>query len=495
MSDDLRQPLLGHVVTFIGRHLGLHFPASREGDLIRGLRASAAEFGFGNLIECVRWLLATPLNHEQIEVLAGNLTVGETYFYRDPRFFELLERQLLPALRELRASERRLRIWSAACCTGEEPYSLAMAVRQAMPDPTGWQISILGTDINPRFLQKAARGLYGAWSFRDGSAGLQDRWFTPAAGGRWQIAPELRGSVTFAPLNLVEDVYPSLLTNTNALDLIVCRNVLIYFSAEQAIRVVKQLALCLSEGGWLVLGPNDIPLTLPPELVREPRNGLTLFRRAPRSASSPVPGITPVAASPMRPTGRRAQPVPMLRRPRGTHGSKPPVRPAKIPAPSPTLAESLYEEGRYAETAAALTQARDAGSPAKETHLLVRALANQGRLEEALVACDRLIVADKMNALSHYLRASLLREQGKAEDAAAALQRATYLEPDFVLAHFALGNGARERARLAEASRHFDNALELLSRLPSDAPVPEADGLTAARLSEIIGSLRQVSTS
>ena len=118
-----------------------------------------------------------------------------------------------------------------------------------------------------------------------------------------------------------------------------------------------------------------------------------------------------------------------------------------------------------------------------------RALANQGKLAEALTWCDRWIAAEKLNAAGHYLRAVVLLEQGNPEQARRSLQRAIYLHPDFVLAHFSLGNLARRSGRNGEADKHFANALHLLARLQPDTPLPESDGLTAARLTETITAL------
>ena len=124
-----------------------------------------------------------------------------------------------------------------------------------------------------------------------------------------------------------------------------------------------------------------------------------------------------------------------------------------------------------------------------EFSTLARALANQGKLAQALTWCDRWIAAEKLNAAGHYLRAVVLLEQGDPEQARRSLQRAIYLHPDFVLAHFALGNLARRGGRNGEADKHFANALHLLARLQPDTPLPESDGLTAARLTETITAL------
>jgi chemotaxis protein methyltransferase CheR len=124
-----------------------------------------------------------------------------------------------------------------------------------------------------------------------------------------------------------------------------------------------------------------------------------------------------------------------------------------------------------------------------EYSTLARALANQGKLVEALTWCDRWVAAEKLNAAGHYLRAVVLLEQGDPEQARRSLQKAIYLDPKFVLAHFTLGNLAHRVGRNMESDKHFANALHLLARLQPDTSLPESDGLTAERLSETIMAL------
>ena len=161
-------------------------------------------------------------------------------------------------------------------------------------------------------------------------------------------------------------------------------------------------------------------------------------------------------------------------------------------APGSTLmfAESLYGQGRYAEVVDTLLAPLAEHAPGPVAcSLLARALANQGRLADALAWCDRWIVADKQDPAGHYLRAVVLLEQGEPEQARSSLQRATYLEPEFVLAHFALGNLARRCGKAGEADKHFANTLHLLQRYHPDDPLRESDGLTAGRLAQTLASL------
>lgn len=127
--------LLSRLSDFLGAQMGLHFPAERWRDLGRGLSAAAREFGFTDTDACIQWLLASPLTRHRIEVLASYLTVGETYFFRDKKTFDLLEGQILPELiRSRRGTNHLLRIWSAGCATGEEPYSIAILLHKLIPD-------------------------------------------------------------------------------------------------------------------------------------------------------------------------------------------------------------------------------------------------------------------------------------------------------------------------------------------------------------------------
>ena len=128
---------------------------------------------------------------------------------------------------------------------------MAIAVRRGLRDLGDWNVTILATDINPKFLRKAAAGVFGEWSFRDAPAWLKDQYFQRLESNRYAILPEIRQMVQFEHLNLAEDTYPSLLTDTNAMDVIFCRNVLMYFVPAQAQRVLAQMSCCLVDGGWL----------------------------------------------------------------------------------------------------------------------------------------------------------------------------------------------------------------------------------------------------
>jgi chemotaxis protein methyltransferase CheR len=292
MTETLPATLLSSLSDFLATQMGLHFPSNRWVDLERGILAAAKEFGFNEPEACVEWLLSSPLTKRQIETLASRLTVGETYFFREKQSFRALEGHVLPELIRSRATDRRLRIWSAGCATGEEPFSLAILLARMIPDLASWNISILGTDINPRTLQKASVGAYTMWSFRDCPTAIRENYFKRIDEGHLVIRPEIRKMVTFSYLNLVEDIYPSLLNETNSLDMIFCRNVLMYFALEQAKRVIQRFHRCLLDGSWLVVSATETSHVLFSQFSAVNFPGAILYKKV--LQSPPVLNLPPL---------------------------------------------------------------------------------------------------------------------------------------------------------------------------------------------------------
>ncbi|MBE0595674.1 MAG: chemotaxis protein CheR, partial [Desulfuromonadales bacterium] len=193
---------LERLAALVRRHLGLDFPRQRWPDLVRGIEATCADLGDAGVATCAEKLLTPPLERSRLQALGRNLTVGETYFFREPQAFHLLQRQFLPELLASRRQEKSLRFWSAACASGEEAYSLAIAVRSQLPNLAQWKVTILATDINTAALRKAEQGEYGRWSFRAADPSFREEWFTPTETGMWRVRPEIRAMVTFAFHNL-----------------------------------------------------------------------------------------------------------------------------------------------------------------------------------------------------------------------------------------------------------------------------------------------------
>jgi chemotaxis protein methyltransferase CheR len=471
---------LSALSSFISSHMGLHFPLERWGDLARGLCSAAREFGIEDTETCIQWLMSSPLSERQIETLASYLTVGETYFFRDKPGLEAFEQRILPELIESRRmNSRHLKIWSAGCATGEEAYTLAILLNTVIQDPGGWNIDIIGTDINSVFLQTASQGDYGKWSFRGVPDRVKKRYFTAESGGKLKIDQHIKEMVSFQYLNLAEDSFPAFMNNIHGMDVIFCRNVLLYFNEEQALRVINGLYRSLADGGWLVVAPCDLLHLKSLEIFPVDSENPALFRKG--FPSQPVCPLPATSTTPLKPETRRSP--------------RPETQNPKEPTAGGEHGEALvqYQAGQYDAAADTLMEALSVGSDTEPAErktkmmiLLARVRANQGNFTEALVWCERMIAADQLNPAGYYLRSCILLEEGRTEEAAGAIRQALFLEPDFILGHFVLGNVAVARRDQRKAEQCFRHALHLLHLCPEDQVISESEGVTAGRLTKII---------
>jgi chemotaxis protein methyltransferase CheR len=243
-------PGMARVAELVRERTGLVFPGARVAEVESTVRRVMSRHHIAGMDQL------TDILDDDAEVrdeLVAALTIGETYFRRDTAQFELLRHRVLPELLASAGAGRPLRIWSAGCASGEEPYSIAMIL-----DELGAldRASITGTDISRPRLADAQRGVYSKWSLRGVAGDVRRRYF--AERGRYfELAARIRKPVDFRYLNLAEDRFPSLSIDIWGMDLILCRNVLIYFDRPTVVRVARRLVESLSEDGWLILGASD----------------------------------------------------------------------------------------------------------------------------------------------------------------------------------------------------------------------------------------------
>jgi chemotaxis methyl-accepting protein methylase len=284
-----------------------------------GIRGS--DYGASRLDHAVRQVLPTTTlaaPEELLAVVAGcagdlpkwmydlveHLTVGETYFLRDPAQIAALRETILPDILMRRAAERRVRMWSAGCSTGEEPYTLAiLLLEKHLAD---WDVLLVGTDVNRESLRVAREGRYPAWSFRATPAYVRDRYFEPVNTG-WRVIEPIRRMTRFAWTNLGAE---SLMPPSADLDLVVCRNVTIYFDQPATQRLYGRLVDSLAPGGWLMLAPSDPVPANQSDLERVEVNDTVLWRKAPKARPAAVQKVQSTRRVPLRePTRPREVPT------------------------------------------------------------------------------------------------------------------------------------------------------------------------------------------
>jgi len=263
---------LGRLIELIHEHTGIHIPDNRRdliyGRISRRLRALRLE-SFSDYCR-----LLEGGDQEELEAFRNAVTTNLTAFFREAHHFDYLGDTLLRHLVKEKGNERRLRIWSAGCSSGEEPYSIAMVLREELHDLPLWDARILATDLDSEVLGKAERGIYEIENIQRGLGPRLKRWFLRGTGpfeGKARVKPELRELVEFRLLNLMEN-WPM----KGVFDIIFCRNVLIYFDKTTQRELFERFASALPVGGHLFIGHSESPLDLTDrfELI-----GKSIYRR------------------------------------------------------------------------------------------------------------------------------------------------------------------------------------------------------------------------
>jgi chemotaxis protein methyltransferase CheR len=423
-------------------------PAARF-DFLREVaarRANAA--GLRTPGEYVRALAAGELAREW-QSLVPLLTIKESYFFRAPQQFEVIERQLLPRLLRARAASRRLRVWSAACARGEEPATVAMLLAE-QPELAGWDWSILGTDLDEEALAGARRGLYGERAVALVPPALLARWFT-RRGKLYELAPELRARIDYRTLNLAEP--PFALPETEY-DLVLLRNVLIYFPRQLQSWTVAHVARLLGRRGALFLGASETLWQIQDELEAVDLGSCFCYRhRRARPAPRPAAAL-PSAARPKAPPEPRLQPPESRSQPLEPRSQPPEPRsqPAEPATPAVRSAAGRAPGGAALALAASGAEAaRPARHGAPELLLAAARELAANRAERARAALDQALAADPSEPAGHVLDGFLHDLGGRAEEAAASYRAALYLDPSLfqprvLLADCLLRLGQRDRA-------------------------------------------------
>jgi chemotaxis protein methyltransferase CheR len=424
----LGSDLAGQARELVAHRLGLRFAEDRQAEMDRTLIETAGSSGHRALEAWLAGLASRPLADPAWMRLIARLTIGETHFWRDHACFEALERHVLPDLIAARHSRRALRVWSAACSTGEEPYSLAILLDRLLLDRAAWDLTVLATDLNPAALETARRGLYRPWSLRDVPAAVRERYFRERGARGIEVDPEIRRMVRFETANLAEGFPPAVAGG--AMDLILCRNALMYLTPEAARRAVAHLRGALAADGWLVVAPAEASAEAfrPLRPVNFP--GAVFFR----AGAAPDEPVKPDQAAAVPPRRRETPDRPQ--RSRAT-------RRASVPRPP------------------------DPESPA-ELKARAQALADRGSLDEARRVCRQALAANPLDAAAYRLLAAIEQERGRAAAAMEALRRALYLDPDASEAHLALGRLLLARGERRSALRHLETA-ERLRHVPGEA--------------------------
>jgi chemotaxis protein methyltransferase CheR len=412
---------------------GLAFYSERDDILMGLIEGRLSRLALRNCSSYARFLANGEAGGAEMELLIAQLTIGETYFSRDEDQFTAIRDVILPDILERKQASKELRIWSAGCATGAEPYSLAIVLADKLAGQVDdWQVCIYASDLNQSYLTQAAEGKFRAWALRSTSAEMKRDCFSNK-GLSFTIHPRYKEWISFHHLNLVGQEFSTPRADAR-FDLILCRNVMIYFAREAVRRLIGRFHECLEEGGWLVVGAPEYNLENYKAFRTVTTNGARVYQKV----------MCP-------PTQIEIQPEP----PRP--GPKEAPQPAAQPSPEPAGANLSG----------------------------LRQLADQGDWQDAAEYGQKLLTEDRLNPAIHFYQALIFENLGVLDQSERSLRQAIYLDRNFALAHYHLGLALKRDRQMAAAARCFGNVLRVLSSVPDNAVLTGGPGVTVTALQEL----------
>lgn len=455
----------------VASQLGLQFDGSRADWLAAVLHRRLDSQAVA--VEAYLARLGAGPSRSERGALAQELTVGETYFFRNIDQFRALRECVLPERLRNAGGRRGLRILSAGCASGEEAYSIAMTLRELLPD-VSCETAIRAVDLNPAMIDKALRARYSAWALRETPTVMERRWFRPL-GRELALDDAIRSTVIFEERNLSEDD-PELWL-PGAYDIVFCRNVLMYFAAPSAQVLVARITNSLAPGGYLFLGHAETLRGLSNAFDLQHTHGTFYYRskdravgindappaRAePDAAGTALASMTDDAPTWIGAIGRAAERVRAL-----TQAPLPGDAASNKTLPRWQLGQvlDLFRQERFVE-ALDVVQALPTASARDPDVLLLHAalLAHSGQLARAEDTCHRLLAIDSLNAGAHYVLALCCEGAGDRRGAAERDQAALYLDPSFAMPRVHLGLIARHAGERETVRQEMTQALALLQR-------------------------------
>jgi chemotaxis protein methyltransferase CheR len=413
-------------------------------------------------------LLSGPDGGKERQALLDEVTIPETHFFRNPPQVRALRKYVLPELLKQAAGGKKLRIWSAGCSTGEEAYTVAILIRELLPPNVDWDIKVLATDVSTRALAAASKAQYAERSFVMTESLDRSRWFVlDTTAGTWVVRDEVRDLVEFRHHNLVTDPPPF---EEGQVDLILCRNVTIYFDRETTRRLMKRLHSRLRDGGYLFLGHAETLWQISDDFSLVSLGDAFVYRRL----DEPVDDDERRWVLRDRRTEEELRPTRADRR-RGDSNRRgredediPAPRTAPAVAPIPVEAEPVVKV-----------------APTRDPLDAVRSAIAQGRYAEAADIAAEVVAATPLWAQAHYLQGVALTNLGRDADALVVLRKTVYLDPEHGYAHFLLGGALDRLNEPVAASRSYRAAAATLGRRPLDSVAIELGGRSVAELATL----------
>ncbi|MEI8084759.1 MAG: protein-glutamate O-methyltransferase CheR [Paludibacter sp.] len=467
--------------------LGLDFQPNQWVDMERRTMAAATDLKIDASIPgLLEWLSKPTFTNIELNTLSGHLTVNETYFFREMTALELFTHDIIPSIiKERRGKNEKIKIWSAGCSSGEEPYTLAIILNEHFPELKDWEITILATDISPNAIQKALHGEYTEWSFRNTDYHLKNKYFSPS-GKNWKISPKIKKMVSFSYLNLSKNSYPSSATNTEQVDVIFCRNVMMYFTPQVINEVSARFKKSIVENGWFITSQVELNDEYFSNFERVNYLNGIFYRKTNK------PKEIVKARLDLQPSNNYTRIIKEKQKKQLEPAEKniTVTKPTEIFYSTKTDPESYFQKGEYKDCIdSCLFSIAQGGLNNKVFTVLIKSYANLGLFQSGQKVMSQIENSKAVTAEMYYIYASLLNEQNDLKQTEQHLKKAIYLNHNHILSHLMLGDIFLKTDKRTLATKHYENIIRIVSQLNDNEIVPDSDGLTVGRIKELTESI------
>ncbi|MDI6703891.1 MAG: CheR family methyltransferase [bacterium] len=427
MRTELNKQEFERFQEFISKNSGIYIDNSNLDSLRIALIARITrDMCFKDFNDYYNFLKFHPKGKEEFNELLSLITITETYFFREPNQFDALKDYIIPEIVNEK-KERELRIWSAGCSTGEEPYTIAMILRDAFRFKD-WKIEILATDVNNRALEIAAKGVYSQRSIRKAPKRYIEKYFEQE-NDRYRLRDEIRDMVTFRYFNLIKEPYP--LSIMGAWDVIFCRNVTIYFKKESTQRVIHNFFQSLNPGGYLFVGHSESLYHIPNKFQVVKLGQAFIYRKEKLELEAYY---------------KREDTEEIYKK-----------------------AINYYKAEDFDKAILELNRCLAFNRNDDRVHFtLARVYTDKGRFEQAVEECKKALEINPLSGKAHFLLGIIYKKKGLMYQAIDELKKAAMLDPEFPLTHFNLASIYGNIGDHREACSEYNSAIKLLEKRPKN---------------------------
>ena len=488
----LNNQQLNEIKQLAHEHAGIIIQDYQTRNLERHIEKNSKELGYKSPEKYIDMLHGKSRHSIEYEKLMTAVTINASYFFRGKLQMDLLHDNILPKLikQHRDTNNKTLRIWSAGCAAGQELYSLLIILSELLPDINDWKLTLLGTDINTTALAQAMEGFYYPISLRDLDLKYKKKYFTAEKSG-YRIKTPLRNLAKFACLNLLNGDYPSPTTNTSSMDLILCRNVFIYFDANLIRKILERFSHTLLANGYLLTASIDMPRSLLRYFNQPENTDKSCYSRKELLAALTIK-TNKVSEAPIKTQIKEPAKVPIKVPVKAINSSLKPkqAKSKKIEPPKPdytsiktAIANDDYQQALLNIEQQLKTHTKDA----KLLQYKAKLFADLGDIDKALESCEQSLKISDIDPNSYFIKALILIERDEHnQEAIKALRQALFLDKDFVEAHYYLGLLLLNNKKHQQGLHSLKNALEKVAQQEKTAALRFSPNVKYSELNCVI---------